>query len=83
MCLTEQKLGRDNPISAQLDRKRHGKSDGRTRFPRELRETVYRHLLNQIQRLDPGLEVGLCLEEDYMFDALGMSASLGRCNCVL
>jgi spore photoproduct lyase len=83
MRLTEQKLGRDNPISMQLDRKGRGKSDGRTRFPRELRETVYRHLLNQIQRLDPGLEVGLCLEEDYMFDALGMSASLGRCNCVL
>jgi len=83
MCLTEQKLGRDNPISAQVDRRRNGKSDGRTRFPRELREKVYRHLLNQIQRLDRNLEVGLCLEEECMFDALGMRASLGRCNCVL
>lgn len=83
MCLTEQKLGRNNPISAQLDRKRHGKSDGRTRFPRELREKVYRPLLSQIQRLDPGLEVGLCLEEECMFDALGTRASVGRCNCVL
>ncbi|OHB71814.1 MAG: hypothetical protein A2V70_01330 [Planctomycetes bacterium RBG_13_63_9] len=83
MCLTEQKLGRDNPISAQLDRKRHGKLDGRTRFPRELREKVYRHLLDQIQRLTPDLEVGLCLEEGCVFDAIGMRASLGRCNCVL
>jgi DNA repair photolyase len=83
MCLTEQKLGRDNPISAQVDRQRRGKSDGRTRFPRELRERVYRHLVNQIERLDRNLAVGLCLEEECMFDALGMRASLGQCNCVL
>ncbi len=83
MRLTEQKLGRDNPISTQLDRKRQGTSDGRTRFPRELREKVYRHLLRQIQRLAPNLEVGLCLEEECMFDALEMRASVGRCNCVL
>lgn len=83
MCLTEQKLGRDNPISTHLDRRRRGKSDGRTRFPRELREKVYRHLLSHIQRFDANLEVGLCLEEEYMFAALGMRASLGRCNCVL
>jgi spore photoproduct lyase len=83
MRLTEQKLGSDNPISTQLDRKQRGKSDGRTRFPSELREKVYRHLLDQIQRLDSNLEAGLCLEEEGMFDALGMRASLGRCNCVL
>ena len=83
MCLTEQKLGRDNPISTQVDRQRRGKLDGRTRFPRELREKVYRDLLNQLQRLDRNSEVGLCLEEECIFDALGMRASLGRCNCVL
>jgi spore photoproduct lyase len=83
MCLTEQKLGRNNPISTHLDRRRHDKSDGRTRFPRELRERVYRHLLNHIQRLSPDLEVGLCLEEECVFDALAMRASVGRCNCVL
>ncbi len=83
MRLTEAKLGPDNSIAIQVDRRRNGKSDGRTRFPRELRERVYRHLLDQIQRLAPGLGVGLCLEEEWMFDALGMKASLGRCNCVL
>ena len=82
MRLTEQKLGPANSISSQVDRRR-GKTDGRTRFPRELRERVYRHLLDQIQRLAPGLEVGLCLEEEWMFDTLGMRANLGRCNCVL
>jgi spore photoproduct lyase len=83
MRLTEQKLGPENLISSQVDRRRNGKSDGRTRFPRELREKIYRHLLDLIQRLAPSLEVGLCLEEEWMFDTLGMRASLGRCNCVL
>ena len=83
MRLTEQKLGPENSISSQLDRRRNGKSDGRSRFPRDLREKVYRHLLDLIQRLAPSLEVGLCLEEEWMFDTLGMKASLGRCNCVL
>ena len=83
MCLTEQKLGRDNPISAQVDRRRHAAPDGRMRFPRELRENVYRHLLREIRQVDRTLEVGLCLEEESMFDALEMNASLARCNCVL
>ena len=83
MHLTDQKLGPANLISIQVDRRRRGKSDGRTRFPRELRERVCRHLLDQIQRLAPSLEVGLCLEEERMFDTLGMRANLGRCNCVL
>lgn len=81
--LTEQKLGRDNLISVQLDRYCSGASDGRIRFPRELREKVYRHLLDTICRVDTKLEVGLCLEESSMFDALGLTPSLGRCNCVL
>jgi spore photoproduct lyase len=83
MRLTEQKLGLENSISSQLGRRGSGKSDGRSRFPRDLREKVYRHLLDLIQRLAPSLEVGLCLEEESMFDTLGMKASLGRCNCVL
>jgi hypothetical protein len=83
MRLTEQKLGPQNSISSQVDRRRDGNSDGRTRFARELREKVYRHLLHQIRRLAPSLEVGLCLEEEWMFDTLGMKASLGRCNRVL
>ncbi len=83
MRITERKLGLENAISSQVDRRQDGNSDGRTRFPRELREIVYRRLLDQIRRLDPNLEVGLCLEEASMFDTLGLKASLGRCNCVL
>lgn len=83
MRLTEQKLGLDNSISLQIDRQRAGNSDGRIRFPRELREKVYRRLVDQIQQLAPSLEIGLCLEEERMFDVLGIKASLGRCNCVL
>jgi spore photoproduct lyase len=75
MRLTEQKLGPDHSISSQVDRRRNGKLDGRTRFPRELREKIYRHLLDLIQRLAPSLEVGLCLEEEWMFDRI---ASVGE-----
>ena len=81
--LTEQKLGRQNPISAQLERRQDRMSDGRTRFPRELRESVYRHLLDVIRQEDAEVEIGLCLEEPSMFDSLDLGDSIGRCNCVL
>ena len=83
MRLTEQKLGRENPISAQLDRHRSQVPDGRARFPRELREEVYRHLLRAIRPKDEEVEVGLCLEDPSMFASLDMGDSVGRCNCVL
>jgi spore photoproduct lyase len=82
MRLTEQKLGLNNAISNQITR-RCDVSDGRMRFPRELREKVYRHLLEVIRQIDSRQEIGLCLEERNMFDALEIKTSLGRCNCVL
>ncbi len=81
MRLTEQKLGLDNPISEQLDRDRMG--DGRIRFPPDLREDVYRHLVRIIRRHDETVDIGLCLEDPMMFSKLGMGESMGRCNCVL
>ncbi|MFC1596329.1 radical SAM protein [Planctomycetota bacterium] len=81
--LTEQKLGRENPISTKLERRQGDMSDGRVRFPRELRESVYRHLLDVIRQVDAEVEIGLCLEEPSMFDSLDMDDSIGRCNCVL
>ena len=81
MRLTERKLGRDNPISVQLDQSRM--SDGRARFPQALRQDVYRHLLQTIRRQDADVEIGLCLEEPSVFDSLDMGQSVGRCNCVL
>jgi spore photoproduct lyase len=83
MRLTEQKLGRENPISARLERRQGRMSDGRIRFPRELRESVYRHLLDVTRQADAEVEIGLCLEEPSMFDSLAMGDSIGRCNCVL
>jgi len=83
MRLTEQRLGHNNPISTRLDRGAGRLIDGRLRFPRTLREEVYRCLIQTICRSAPDLEVGLCLEERSMFDALEIRASVGRCNCVL
>jgi spore photoproduct lyase len=81
--LMEQKIGASNPISVHFERNRGQAGDGRTRFPIELREKVYRHLLQTVQEAAPGLEIGLCLEDPSMFGRLGLHGSTGRCNCVL
>lgn len=79
--LTEQKLGKDNLISRMLEK---GKSkDGRIRFPLKLRIEVYRYLINRIRKLQPQLQIGLCMEEIVVFKALNMESSIGCCNCVL
>ncbi len=79
--LTERKLGKDNPISEMLEK---GKSkDGRVRFPIKLRIEVYRYLIDKIRKLQPQLQIGLCMEEAGTFKALDMENSIGRCNCVL
>ncbi len=83
MRLTEQILGPENSITRQLDQRQSRMSDGRARFPQELREEVYRHLLRTIRQRDADVEIGLCLEEPSMFDSLDMDDSMGRCNCVL
>ena len=81
--LMEWNLGRDNLISASLDRS-HGKSaDGRLRFPRVVRRQVYRFLVDTIRAIRADLEIGLCLEDQATFDDLQIAASIGRCNCVL
>ena len=80
--LTEQKLGRDNLISARLAAGRPVGTDRRRRFPRELRRRIYAHLLRVIRGVDAELEVGLCLEVPEMLDGLGMNAGPNRCNCV-
>lgn len=81
--LTDLKLGPDNVISASLDRSNGRSADGRLRFPTVVRGQAYRVLIDTIRRLRPDLEVGLCLEDRPMFDALAMTSSLGKCNCVL
>jgi len=79
--LTERKLGKDNPISRMLKK---GKSkDGRIRFPIKLRIKVYKYLIDTIRKLQPQLQIGLCMEEADTFKALEMEDSIGCCNCVL
>jgi spore photoproduct lyase len=79
--LTERKLGKDNPISLMLAK---GKSkDGRIRFPIKTRVEVYKYLVDIIRKLQPKLQIGLCMEEADAFKALDMENSIGCCNCVL
>lgn len=81
MQLTESKLGRQNPISDQLEKTKS--RDGRVRFPEQLRLEVYEYLMKCIKQQKPDLQVGLCLEEEPVFKALGIEESIGQCNCVL
>jgi DNA repair photolyase len=81
--LMELKLGSQNAISPALGREGTKLDDGRLRFSRSTREEVYRYLVESIRRQRPDLEIGLCLEDEAMFAALGLRESVGRCNCVL
>ena len=79
--LTERKLGKDNLILKMLEK---GKSkDGRIRFPIKLRIKVYKYLVDTIRKLQPKLQIGLCMEEAGTFKALDMETAIGCCNCVL
>ena len=81
LYLTERKLGKNNPISNMLEK---GKSkDGRIRFPMSVRIEIYRNLIDTIRKLKPQLQIGLCMEEGDIFNALDMESSIGSCNCVL
>ncbi|NIA29625.1 MAG: hypothetical protein GWP06_06890 [Actinobacteria bacterium] len=81
MYLTEQKLGKNNPISLMLEKDKS--KDGRVRFPIKARIIVYRYLIDTIRKLKPQLQIGLCMEERDAFKALDMENSIGCCNCVL
>ncbi|MBN1391856.1 MAG: hypothetical protein JW947_03525 [Sedimentisphaerales bacterium] len=79
--LTERKLGRNNLISKMLEKNKS--KDGRVRFAIKLRIEVYRYLVDTIRKLQPQLQIGLCMEEADAFKALDMQNSVGCCNCVL
>jgi spore photoproduct lyase len=70
--LTELKLGRSNPISRNLDPSGLKCGDGRLRFSRSLREGMYREVVHSIRRIQPDLEIGLCLENEATFGALDL-----------
>ena len=79
--LMNYKLGQKNMIAAQMQRTTA--EDGRMRYPEELREKGYRHLIRTAKRVRSDLEIGLCLETCGMFEALDVQDTVGRCNCVL
>ncbi len=80
--LMEQKLGKSNLISENFVSDTES-SDGRRRYPFELRVEMYRYLIETARRVQPDLELALCLEEPLVWEALDLAASRGRCNCVL
>jgi spore photoproduct lyase len=80
--LMEHRIGRTNAISDAFDP--NGPSpDGRLRYPAHLRTDLYRHMIGIIRSRAPDLDIGLCLEEETVFRALGLTEAIGRCNCVL
>lgn len=81
--LMELKLGKNNAVTSLLDCQGARSDDGRLRFSQSMREQVYRCLINLIRQNQPDLEIGLCLEDESMFEALNMYESLEHCNCVL
>jgi spore photoproduct lyase len=78
--LTERKLGKTNPISDQIEKRKS--RDGRFRFPLILRIGIYKHLIDMIRRFKPELQVSLCMEEYQTFKTLNMESTIGCCNCV-
>jgi len=80
--LMEHRLGRSNAISDAFDPL--GPSpDGRLRYPTSLRTALYRNMIGIIRSCAPDMDIGLCLEEERVFQALGLTEAIGRCNCVL
>jgi len=93
--LTAQALGGDNVVARHLALHRGrgvsapragggapAHSDGRRRFPRELRAAMYRHVLGEIRRRAPSLPVGLCLEDPQLWHACGLDPARPACNCI-
>jgi len=80
--LMERKLGTDNEVSRHIDKEAVA-GDGRVRYPRRLRTMAYDHLMRVALDIRRDLEVALCLEENEVWQELGISERLGRCNCVL
>jgi len=81
--LMEARLGRANAVSRALDASGSRSPDGRMRYAAPLRVEMYGHLVRAIRRRRADLDIGLCLEDRRVFEALGLGASIGRCNCVL
>lgn len=81
--LMERKMGKENAVSAHIDRSSPTIGDGRARYPRSLRRAAYSLFIESARRLRLDLQLALCLEQEALWESTGLSGSLGRCNCVL
>jgi spore photoproduct lyase len=73
------KLGDTNEIEKHLCKK---SVDGRRRYDKKMRIEMYRFLVEAVRQRRPDLTVALCLEEADVWQAVGVTENLGRCNCV-
>jgi spore photoproduct lyase len=80
--LMEHKLGAENPISTNIDRGSDLK-DGRARYAEDNRLEMYSHIIDIARQVRPDLELALCLEGPQVWEAVGLRASMGHCNCGL
>ncbi len=80
--LMESKLGQDNAISRQIAED-SSQGDGRARYSTLLRREMYEHMIGCARRVNPRVELALCLEDIELWHKLGIQQGLGRCNCVL
>ena len=81
--LLEAKMGLTNFISIHIDDKVGNTGDGRSRYSRELRKKMYSLISEIVKKLRPDLELALCLEEESLWNDVGLQKSRGHCNCVL
>jgi spore photoproduct lyase len=81
--LLDLKMGKDNSISNHIEYGPKNTGDGRARYPRELRKSMYSIIVEIARKMRPDLEIALCLEEKSVWDNLGLENNIGRCNCVL
>lgn len=79
----EQKIGSENAISSNIENLPQKVGDGRARYSQALREEAYSVIIRAARSLRPELELALCLEEELLWQNLGLEEYIGRCNCVL
>ena len=80
-ALLEAKMGKNNTISTNI--KNIASLDGRNRYSASLRAEMYRHLIQKARKIQPTLEIALCLEEEALWKSCGIENNQGICNCVL
>lgn len=80
--LMERALGPKNDISLRIVDD-DAACDGRARYSREFRVSMYMCLLRCAQKIRPDLQLTLCLEDWSVWNSVHKEVGLGPCNCVL